>query len=159
MFDFKAVARWLGGAQGERRRRTTSSRAEASSAHPAPMVLEEHPSFVDQDEPRAAQPILAPAESLFDDDLEAEAPEDAAPADEPQDAAAVEALAALRREARAQALAAERRVFLSDAGGPGSLAEALNDLVQEGRVSAEFVDDPDLGPHILYRPALVDSVV
>lgn len=58
-----------------------------------------------------------------------------------------------RREgARADALAGEHKVYLSDAAGPGTLAEALNQLLQEGRVTAEFCEAGDTGPHLLYRP-------
>ena len=58
-----------------------------------------------------------------------------------------------RSEARAEALAGEHRIYLSMPAGPGSLAEALNQLSTEGMVEAEFVDDGQGEPHILYRPS------
>lgn len=61
-------------------------------------------------------------------------------------------VAALRAQARAAALSCEHKVSLSTPAGPGSLAEALNILLEEGRVLAEFVDDPTGEPIILYRP-------
>ena len=39
---------------------------------------------------------------------------------------------------RTGSLSGEHRIFLTETGGPGSLAEALNRLVQEGRVTARF---------------------
>jgi hypothetical protein len=59
---------------------------------------------------------------------------------------------ALRAEARAEALLGEHRVYLSSPAGPGSLAEALNLLLGEGAVEAQFVDEAEEGPYILYRP-------
>jgi hypothetical protein len=61
-----------------------------------------------------------------------------------------------RAEAVETALSGEHRIFLNDTAGPGTLAEALNRLVREGRVTAEFQDgdreDGEAQPHILYRP-------
>jgi hypothetical protein len=59
---------------------------------------------------------------------------------------------AMRAKARADALSGEHRLLLSSTAGPGSLAEALNSLVAEGRVEAEFVDDPLDGPAMIFRP-------
>ena len=59
---------------------------------------------------------------------------------------------ALRAQARADALLGEHRVYLSSPAGPGSLAEALNLLLGEGAVEAQFVDEAEEGPYILYRP-------
>jgi hypothetical protein len=61
-----------------------------------------------------------------------------------------------RAEARAAAIAAEHLIYLSMPAGPGSLAEALNQLSAEGMVEAEFVDDGQGEPHIVYRPAQRD---
>ncbi len=61
-------------------------------------------------------------------------------------------LAERRAAARALALAGENRIYLSDAAGPGSLAEALAALLQEGKVAAEFHEGGPEGPHLLYRP-------
>jgi hypothetical protein len=63
-----------------------------------------------------------------------------------------EAIEISRRDARALALMGPQKLNLNTAAGPGSLAEALNDLLREGRVSAEFCDDGQDEPHILYRP-------
>lgn len=60
---------------------------------------------------------------------------------------------ALRAQARIEALLGEHRVYLSSPAGPGSLAEALNLLLGEGSVEAQFVDEAEEGPYILYRPA------
>jgi len=57
-----------------------------------------------------------------------------------------------RAEARAEALAGEHRIYLSMPVGPGSLAEALHQLSDQGMVEAEFVDDGQREPHIHYRP-------
>lgn len=59
---------------------------------------------------------------------------------------------ALRAEARAEALLGEHRVYLSSPAGPGSLAEALNLLLGEGAMEAQFVDEAEEGSYILYRP-------
>jgi hypothetical protein len=64
----------------------------------------------------------------------------------------IETLEERRRDARARGLAGEHRVHLSDAAGPGSLAEALNELLEEGRVMAEFREDGEETPYLLYRP-------
>lgn len=61
-------------------------------------------------------------------------------------------LEARRSAARAEALEGEQRVYLHMPAGPGSLAEALNQLLAEGLVQAEFVEGGDDEPHILYRP-------
>jgi hypothetical protein len=57
-----------------------------------------------------------------------------------------------RTEALVLASSGEHKIFLSDVAGPGTLAEALDRLLQEGRVTAEFRDDAAEGPYILYRP-------
>ncbi|HKR87356.1 MAG TPA: hypothetical protein VJS38_04215 [Phenylobacterium sp.] len=57
-----------------------------------------------------------------------------------------------RAAARATALSGEQRIYLSMPAGPGSLAEALEQLATEGLVTAEFVGDGEDAPHILYRP-------
>lgn len=70
---------------------------------------------------------------------------------EGEDAESGAALDQRRAAARAEALSGEHRIYLSDTPGPGSLAEALNLLVEEGRVVAEFCEDGEHGPHLLYR--------
>ena len=64
-----------------------------------------------------------------------------------------EALRLRRAGSLAEALIGEHRIYLSDPTGPGSLAEAFNTLVQQGQVTAEFLDDGEAGAFILYRPA------
>lgn len=61
-------------------------------------------------------------------------------------------LAERRAAARASALLGEQRIYLSMPAGPGSLAEALEQLAAEGLVTAEFVSEGEDAPHILYRP-------
>ena len=60
---------------------------------------------------------------------------------------------ALREQARAEALNGEHRIHLSSPAGPGTLAEALNVLLEEGLVEAQFVETGEDAPYILYRPA------
>lgn len=62
-----------------------------------------------------------------------------------------ETLRLRRAESLAEAMIGEHRIYLSDPTGPGSLAEALNTLVQQGRVTAKFQDDGEVGAFILYR--------
>lgn len=59
---------------------------------------------------------------------------------------------ALRTAARAEALSGPHRIYFSNPAGPGTLAEALNLLLEEGLVEAQFVESDDDAPHILYRP-------
>jgi hypothetical protein len=69
---------------------------------------------------------------------------------------AKEAVTLGRQETLAMALRGEHKIFLSDPAGPGSLAQALNQLLKEGRVIAEFCGDGPEAPHLLYRPAPTD---
>lgn len=62
-----------------------------------------------------------------------------------------EALEQRRSAALAAAQVGEHKIALSDVAGPGTLAEALNRLLQEGGVTAEFCDDGDEEPHLIYR--------
>ncbi len=57
-----------------------------------------------------------------------------------------------RASARYDALSGEHKIFISTTAGPGSLAEALIRLLEEGRVKAEFVERPGEEPHLLYTP-------
>jgi hypothetical protein len=59
---------------------------------------------------------------------------------------------ALRAQSRAAALNGEHRIYLSSPAGPGTLAEALNVLLEEGLVEAHFVETEGEAPHLLYRP-------
>lgn len=61
-------------------------------------------------------------------------------------------LEARRAAARAEALEGEQRIYMRTPAGPGSLAEALNQLMAEGLVQAEFIESANDEPHILYRP-------
>jgi len=63
-----------------------------------------------------------------------------------------DAIARRRAEARAQALMGEHKIYFSDPAGPGTLAEALNLLLHEGDVTAEFRDESGEDAHLLYRP-------
>ena len=62
-----------------------------------------------------------------------------------------------RAEALVRALTGAHRVFLAEPAGPGTLAEALNILAREGKVAAEFHDDAEEGPYLLYR--VVDEAI
>ena len=78
--------------------------------------------------------------------------------EQPEPAAPIsraEVIAHKRAHALAKAAKDEHRVYLDGQTGPGSMAEALNLLLEEGRVTAEFCDGADQGPYILYRPAPV----
>ncbi len=105
------------------------------------------------------------ARLTFDDFEEAEEEPDEADEEEDDDMGPGEALpdepeapppdevARMRKEAETAALAGEHKVFLWTVPGPGTLAEALNRLKAEGRVTAEFREDAE-GGYILYRPVL-----
>jgi hypothetical protein len=72
-----------------------------------------------------------------------------------QDGPVIEALSTgdierLRAEAMALALSGEHRILLSDIAGPGTLAEALDRLLQDGKVAAEFHDPDGEEPYIRY---------
>lgn len=109
-------------------------------------------------EPTAAEPAASEPEEEQDEDggwedEDFEDPDDPDPfisgaEPEPDDADLQERRAA----ARATALSGEQRIYLSMPAGPGSLAEALEQLATEGLVTAEFVGDGEDAPHILYRP-------
>ena len=62
-----------------------------------------------------------------------------------------EGLEQRRSEALATAQIGEHKIPPSGHAGPGTLAEALNRLLQEGRVTAEFCDDGNEEPHLTYR--------
>ena len=64
----------------------------------------------------------------------------------------VEEIAHARQDARAKASTGEHKIYLTDPAGPGSLAEALSLLLEEGQVAADFHDDGLDEPYILYRP-------
>ena len=104
-----------------------------ATEEPADDEPDEDGGWEDEDDPDAPDPFINPSPAEI----------------EPPDAD----LEQRRAEARAEALAGEHRVYLSMPAGPGSLAEALNQLSAEGLVEAEFVDDGDDEPHIRYRPA------
>jgi hypothetical protein len=58
-----------------------------------------------------------------------------------------------RLAARAEALQGEHRIYISTVAGPGSLAEALNTLLAEGLVTAQFIDQGQEESFILYAPS------
>lgn len=64
----------------------------------------------------------------------------------------VEEIAHARQDARAKASTGEHKIYLTDPAGPGSLAEALSLLLEEGQVAADFHDDGLDEPYILHRP-------
>jgi hypothetical protein len=88
----------------------------------------------DEDE---AEPELATALGIIDRGLE--------PARDP-------ALEVRRQESRSVAMAGEHSIYLSDSAGPGSLAEALNRLLQEARVTVVYGEDDDQRPYLRYWP-------
>lgn len=61
-------------------------------------------------------------------------------------------IARRREQALTAALNGEHKIYFSDSAGPGTLAEALNHLLQDGRVTAEFHDEDGEDAHLLYRP-------
>jgi len=150
-------------------------RGEAVVATPAvePEVAPEPPAPEPPPEPSLpptpAEPTIDVGEPAGADDEEEEEPDDLPPEedfedDDPSapdpfvspDAAPIEALSPdavsqQRAEAMALALTGEHRVFLAESAGPGTLAEALNLLAQQGKVEAAFHEGEDDGPYLLYR--------
>ncbi|MDR3511294.1 MAG: hypothetical protein P4L73_06650 [Caulobacteraceae bacterium] len=133
--------------------------SEAEAEPPAPAALQPPP--IETTPPPALADALEIEEWDEDEPDELDGEEDDDPlAPDPfvhADGAALDepppdVLQQRRDEARADALGGEHKVYLSDAAGPGTLAEALNQLLQEGRVTAEFCEAGDMGPHLLYRP-------
>lgn len=148
----------------------------APLAEPAPGLGEETAALLPPDEPlhgQAVEPAESPVEPAkaepegepSEDDDEDAGWEDEEEDDDDPDApdpfisgAPLEEesidvdLAQRRAAARATALSGEQRIYLSMPAGPGSLAEALEQLADEGLVKGEFVGDGEGGPHILYRP-------
>jgi hypothetical protein len=93
----------------------------------------------------------AEEEEAYDDDLMA--PDPFISSDTPMiEAISQGDIVRLRAEARAVALSGDHRILLSDIAGPGTLAEALNRLLQEGKVAAEFQDPEGEEPYLLYTP-------
>jgi hypothetical protein len=136
---------------------------QSSRIGPAPTLV---PPRVEGPEAAALEADRPDDESGDDEDAEDEAEEEEPYDDEDvlepdpfisTDAPAIEALSQddigrHRAEARALALSGDHRVLLSDIAGPGTLAEALNRLLQEGKVSAEFHDPEGEEPYLLYTP-------
>ena len=105
--------------------------------------------------------LVEPTESEEDDELELyDDDETDALSDDPfissgspePTFATAESIALIRRNARALALSGEHKIYLTDQAGPGSLAEALKQLLEEGAVVSEFRDGDLAQPYILYRP-------
>jgi len=91
-------------------------------------------------------------EGWEDEDGDLEGPDPFISGERAQDEPVDLDLEARRAAARAEALEGEQRIYLHTPAGPGSLAEALNQLLAEGLVQADFIDDAEGEPHILYRP-------
>jgi len=133
--------------------------APAVSVEPAVAAIEPSPEVGSPAPEPSAQPLGEPSEEEDEDEWADEEAEEE-PDDEPDPfitgTAAAEAVSvdtqALRAQARAEALSGEHRIYLSSPAGPGSLAEALNLLLEEGSVEAQFVQVGDDAPYILYRP-------
>lgn len=141
-----------------------------AASDPAPSVTP--PLLVPIADVAPAGPVLAPepvgldALAAEDDDLEEEdqAISDDEDEDDPlapdpfvspirptEETLSAEDLAIRRAASRAAALIGEHKIYFSDTAGPGTLAEALNQLLQEGRVTAEFRDEGGEDAHLLYR--------
>jgi len=132
----------------------------AAPVEPAVPAIDSSPEVALPAPEPSAQPLGEPSEDEDEDEWAGEEAEEE-PDDEPDPfitgtAAAAEAVSvdiqALRAQARAEALSGEHRIYLSSPAGPGSLAEALNLLLEEGLVEAQFVQVGDDAPYILYRP-------
>ncbi len=138
----------------------------AAPESPAPAFPQPEPTPVAHPEapPAVADAALGPIDEVEEDepeDDEAAEDEDAAEpdpfvsAERPQaETLSPEAVAERRAAALSEALAGPHRIFLSDEAGPGSLAEALKQLLDEGRVTVEFREEAEDGDaaHLLYRP-------
>ena len=112
-----------------------------------------------EDEERGEDEDEEEPDDLPEDEIEEDplAPDPFISPDAPSiEALSPESIALRRAEAMALASQGEHRVFLAEPAGPGSLAEALDDLAQQGKVAAEFHEDPDEGPYLLYR-AVADA--
>jgi hypothetical protein len=132
----------------------SDSTPERKRPPPKPLVAVGADEEADEEE----EPDEVPAEEEFDDGDDPHAPDPFVSPDAPPIAAlSIDAVARRRAEAMAVALTGEHRVFLADSPGPGTLAEALNLLAQQGKVVAEFRDDADDGPYLLYRVVVADA--
>ena len=97
------------------------------------------------------EPDDHPAEEDFEDDDPSAPDPFVSPDAAPIEALSPDAVSQQRAEAMAMAMTGEHRVYLAESAGPGTMAEALNLLAQQGRVEAEFHDDEEEGPYLLYR--------
>lgn len=158
---------------GWRRPRPLKGPLEAPEARPvAPDTSNELPDLAEPQAPpsaAAAPPVaeIEPPKAIPDDDDEPEEDQLEEAEDDAEDELAPDPfIAALMptptefssedlEQRRAEALAAaqvgEHRISLSAVAGPGTLAEALNQLLLEGRVTAEFCDNADEESHLIYR--------
>jgi hypothetical protein len=94
-----------------------------------------------------------PAEDLENEDEDPLAPDPFVSPIRPQDdTPSAQDLAQRRAEARAAGLSGEHKIYFSDLAGPGTLAEALNQLLKEGLVTAEFREVEGDDAHLIYRP-------
>lgn len=146
---------------------------EAPAARPVVPDTSNEPSDLAEPEPppsAAPAPPMAkiePLKAIPDDDHEPEEDQLEEADDDAEDELAPDPFIATSRptptefssegleQQRAEALAAaqvgEHKISLSGVAGPGTLAEALNQLLLEGRITAEFCDSADEEPHLIYR--------
>jgi hypothetical protein len=137
---------------------------ETSAEPSAPILARASDTVVDEGDAGRGELDQEEGEKEGDDEEADDLPSDEIDDDDPlipdpfvsPDAPQIEALSPdvigrQRAAALVEALSGEHRVFLAEPAGPGTLAEALNRLAQEGKVAAEFHDDPDEGPYLLYR--------
>ncbi len=97
------------------------------------------------------EPDDLPAEEDFEDDDPSAPDPFVSPDAAPIEALSPDAVSQQRAEAMVLALTGEHRVFLAESAGPGTLAEALNLLAQQGKVEAAFHEGGEDGPYLLYR--------
>jgi hypothetical protein len=94
-----------------------------------------------------------PAEETDEEDEDPLAPDPFVSRTMPaNDMTSAEALALRRAEWLAIATSGEHKIYLTDPAGPGTLAEALDQLRREGQVIVEFRDDGAEPPHLRFRP-------
>ena len=117
----------------------------AVPAQPAPPVIEADDILEEEDEDQA--------EDSENEDEDPLAPDPFVSPIRPQDdTPSAQDLARRRAEARAAGLQGAHKIYFSDSAGPGTLAEALNQLLKEGLVTAEFREVEGDDAHLIYRP-------
>ncbi|WP_158915844.1 hypothetical protein [Caulobacter sp. S45] len=151
-----------------RRRRRAGVSARDLQSDASPLAQEAYPFIATA--PRRKTDLPLQKHEVLRDGLEEEEDEDEAAGEDGEEASEdgagdpfislvpesaprkAPALTEMRAAARLQGLSGEHKIYLFTMAGPGSLAEALIHLLDEGRVIAEFVDRPEEEPHLLYRP-------